>query len=142
MDTRAPASASLAPAGDLLWRHRYLLCDSPLEGRTEGMGLVQPGRGLGVTRVRVRKNPLWAVLLPPSLQVGWLKWRNAVCRWPLAAATVALSLILLGAFGRVSIVEHALGTLTGSPLLLLTVTAAAITAIILRRRRRLAVFGP
>ncbi|HEY6457616.1 MAG TPA: hypothetical protein VIY90_20245 [Steroidobacteraceae bacterium] len=73
----------------------------------------------------------------PSLRVGWLKWRNAARRWPLAASVLLLAFIGLGALGRMEVAQRALATLASAPLVIFTITAVILTAIILRRRRRL-----
>jgi hypothetical protein len=81
--------------------------------------------------------PAW-LRARPSLQVSWLKWRNAARRWPLAALVLLLAFIGLGALGRMEVAKRALAALAGTPLVMFTITAGILTAIILRRRRRLA----
>lgn len=70
----------------------------------------------------------------PSLGAGWLRWRDAALRWPLAWGVLTACLLGLGAL--VTVVKHALGVLARHPLEVLTVTACVAAAVMLRRRRR------
>lgn len=73
----------------------------------------------------------------PSVRVIWLSGRNAVRRWPRAAAVLACVFLAVGVLGRVRAVDYVIARVALSPRVVFVVTMVFAATVVLRRRQHL-----